>query len=41
MPDAAEIVSAIQHAHFAWHCAPAAMQYHFEANILSWGFIHV
>lgn len=41
MPDAAEILAAIQHTHFAWHCVPSVMRYHFETNILSWGFIYV
>lgn len=41
MPDIDQIYSAVLYTHWAWCAAPRGLQYYFEANILSWGFIHV
>lgn len=41
MPDIYAIYNHIHSTHFAWHYVPYSMQYQFEANILSWGFLHV
>ena len=41
MPDIDQIYSTLLHTHWTWCAAPGAMQYHFEANIFSWGFLHV
>lgn len=41
MPDIERIYSSLLHMHWTWTAAPRGVQYYFEANIFSWGFIHV
>lgn len=41
MPDIDVIYCAVLHMHWTWTVAPRGLQYYFEANIFSWGFLHV
>ena len=41
MPDIELIYNALLHIHWTWAASPRGLQYWFEANIFSWGFLHV
>lgn len=41
MPDLDRIYAETRCANWIYRMSPGAAQYIFEANILSWGFIHV